>query len=63
MAKRAEAEIEQDGERFKVAKGAPQVIIDLCELEAPTQRKADRTRRSIATRAKGFRTLGVARTR
>ena len=30
VAKRAEAEIEQDGRRFKVAKGAPQVIVDLC---------------------------------
>jgi len=60
VSKRAEAEVERDGERFKVAKGAPQVIVDLC---APD----DAERRAIATlvdqdATKGFRTLGVART-
>ena len=60
VAKRAEAEIEHGGQVFKVAKGAPQVIIDLC---APS---ADQ-RKTISTSvdrdaAKGFRTLGVART-
>jgi H+-transporting ATPase len=60
VAKRAEAEIEGSGERFKVAKGAPQVIVDLCAPQ-PEERKA------IAAivdedAAKGFRTLGVART-
>ena len=59
VAKRAEAEIEQGGKTFKVAKGAPQVIVDLC---APD----DATRKTIAASveragAKGFRTLGVAR--
>jgi H+-transporting ATPase len=59
VAKRAEAEIDQGGKRFKVAKGAPQVIVDLC---APD----DATRKTIAASvgragAKGFRTLGVAR--
>ena len=39
MAKRAEAEIEHGGTRFKVAKGAPQVIVDLCEPNAE-ERKA-----------------------
>ena len=34
VAKRAEAEIEHDGKQFKVAKGAPQVIVDLCETSA-----------------------------
>ena len=58
VAKRAEAEIERDGRRFKVAKGAPQVIADLAAPDA-TERKAiaasvDRDA------AKGFRTLGVA---
>ena len=60
VVKRAEAEIEHDGKRFEVAKGAPQVIVDLCE-------PADDERRKIAAlvdedAAKGFRTLGVART-
>ena len=60
VAKRAESEIEHGGECFKVTKGAPQVIVDLC---AP----GDQERRAIATlvdqdAAKGFRTLGAART-
>jgi H+-transporting ATPase len=60
VAKRAEAEIEHGGERFRVAKGAPQVIVELC---APGTDE----RRAIAAlvdqdAAKGFRTLGVART-
>jgi H+-transporting ATPase len=59
VVKRAEAEIDQGGKRFKVAKGAPQVIVDLC---APD----DSTRETIAASVerdgtKGFRTLGVAR--
>jgi H+-transporting ATPase len=59
VVKRAEAEIDQGGKSFKVAKGAPQVIVDLC---APD----DATRKTIAASVerdgtKGFRTLGVAR--
>ena len=42
VAKRAEADIEQDGKLFKVAKGAPQVIIDLC---APSARRTKGDRR------------------
>lgn len=60
VVKRAEAEIETGDRRFKVAKGAPQVIVDLCgpgdeerwDIAAQVERSA----------AKGFRTLGVART-
>ena len=60
VAKRAEAEIEHDGRRFKVAKGAPQAIVSLCE-------PSDEENRAIAAgvdrdAAKGYRTLGVART-
>ncbi|MCW5744898.1 MAG: plasma-membrane proton-efflux P-type ATPase [Alphaproteobacteria bacterium] len=60
VAKRAEAEIERDGNTFRVAKGAPQVIIDLCAPDIGQ-------RRAIAAQveddaAKGYRTLGVART-
>ena len=58
--KRAEADIEHSGAAFKAAKGAPQVILDLCQ-------PAEDERRAIAVMvdsdaAKGFRTLGVAQT-
>ena len=59
VAKRAEADIEQDGKTFKVAKGAPQVIVDLC---APDAGDASGDYGSVERYgAKGFRTLGVAR--
>jgi H+-transporting ATPase len=59
VAKRAEADVEKEGRTFKVAKGAPQVIIDLCNLSAD-ERKA--VGASIdRDGGKGFRTLGVAR--
>jgi H+-transporting ATPase len=59
VAKRAEAEIESDGRRFRVAKGAPQVVVDMCQPD-------EAQRQTIAARVdaeaeKGFRTLGVAR--
>ncbi|HTO79510.1 MAG TPA: plasma-membrane proton-efflux P-type ATPase [Methylocystis sp.] len=60
VAKRAEAEIERDGAAFKVAKGAPQVIFDLCRLESDERRMAATEVEEDA--AKGFRTLGVAQT-
>lgn len=47
------------GRTFKVSKGAPQVIIDLCHLDAPTTAKAQQVVADLA--AKGYRTLGVAR--
>ena len=60
VVKRAEAEVENQGKHFRVAKGAPQVIIGLCDL-------GSEERQSInvevdADAAKGFRTLGVAKT-
>ncbi len=60
VSKRAEAEVEQGGGSFKVVKGAPQVIADLC---APDTEE----RQTISTLVdqdaeKGYRTLGVART-
>ncbi len=60
VAKRAEADIEQGAQRFSVAKGAPQVIVDLCAPDAAA-------RQAIAASVdrdagKGFRTLGVAQT-
>jgi H+-transporting ATPase len=60
VAKRAEAEIEHDGKRFKAVKGAPQVIVDLC-APLPNERAAI-TKTVDEDAAKGYRTLGVART-
>ena len=59
VVKRAAAEVERDGEKFAVAKGAPQVIVDMCE-------PGDDERRAIAglveeDARRGYRTLGVAR--
>jgi H+-transporting ATPase len=59
VAKRAEADIECDGKRFKVAKGAPQVIVDLCAPAA--QERSAVTKIVDQDAAKGYRTLGVAR--
>jgi H+-transporting ATPase len=61
VGKRTEAQIEgPDGERFKVSKGAPQVIFELSELADADAGRADERVQELA--AKGFRTLGVART-
>jgi H+-transporting ATPase len=61
VGKRTEAEIEgPDGERFKVTKGAPQVILGLSEIAEADRARADKQVQALA--AKGFRTLGVART-
>jgi H+-transporting ATPase len=57
--KRSEAEIEFDGGRFHVTKGAPQVILELAKLDESARREIDATIDSLA--AKGYRTLGVAR--
>jgi len=59
VSKRAVAVVRVDGRSFRVAKGAPQVILDLVEPDA-------RERRAIGDRieklaAEGYRTLGVAR--
>ncbi len=57
--KRAEAEVEFDGRQFRVAKGAPQVILDLVSLDEITRRGVESKVEALA--AKGYRTLGVAR--
>ncbi len=44
---------------FKVTKGAPQVIMDLCRLDKDTSTRAQAMVNDSA--AKGYRTLGVAR--
>jgi H+-transporting ATPase len=60
VVKRAEADIEHAGQSFKVAKGAPQVIVDLCE---PNTEQRQAISASVdRDAAKGFRTLGVAHT-
>ena len=59
VAKRAEAAIEHGGQRFKVVKGAPQVIVDLC---APAAEERCAINALVDEDAgKGYRTLGVAR--
>jgi H+-transporting ATPase len=58
--KRTEAEIKgQDSKSFKVTKGAPQVILSLCQ---PEKELSDRVNAKVDQFARqGFRTLGVAR--
>jgi len=57
--KRAEAEIEFGAKRFHVAKGAPQVILDLASPDDVMRRDVDGKVTTLAE--KGYRTLGVAR--
>jgi H+-transporting ATPase len=60
VSKRTEATIKGIGsETFKVTKGAPQVILGLAQIDPDTRAKADRAIDDFA--AKGYRTLGVAR--
>ena len=60
VGKRTEASITaKGGDRFKVSKGAPQVIIGLCRISDEERRRAEKVIDEFA--AKGFRTLGVAR--
>ncbi len=58
--KRADAEIHADGKAFRVAKGAPQVILDLADCDPQTTARAVEVADELAGR--GYRTLGVART-
>ncbi|MEZ5785746.1 MAG: plasma-membrane proton-efflux P-type ATPase [Xanthobacteraceae bacterium] len=58
--KRTEADVVHAGATFKVAKGAPQVIVDLCRPDA--QERSAITAMIDADAAKGYRTLAVART-
>jgi len=60
VGKRTEGLITGTGGRaFKVTKGAPQVILDLCRVELATAERANTLIDNLA--AKGYRTLGVAR--
>ncbi len=58
--KLAEAQVEKDGQSFRVAKGAPQVILDLAKPDDALVQKARAATDDMA--ARGFRTLGVAET-
>ena len=60
VSKRTEVEVERDGETFRVAKGAPQVILDLAEPSGEVRQRVDAAVVELAGR--GDRTLGVART-
>jgi H+-transporting ATPase len=60
VAKRTEATVEAaGGKSFKVTKGAPQVILELAKSDPGTRAEANRAIEELA--AKGYRTLGVAR--
>jgi len=58
--KRTEATVRQDGQDFKVTKGAPQVILALDPNSSEIQSEVDKAVDEFA--ARGFRSLGVART-
>lgn len=58
--KRTEAEVQDSGgKNFKVTKGAPQVILEMCHQSADFVKAVDAKVNEFA--GKGFRTLGVAR--
>lgn len=60
VSKRTEATIKDaEGKTFRVTKGAPQVILALCQMDEESRAKANRDIEEFA--AKGYRTLGVAR--
>ncbi|UCF91973.1 MAG: plasma-membrane proton-efflux P-type ATPase, partial [Desulfobacterales bacterium] len=61
VGKRTEAAIQAiRGKAFKVTKGAPQVILELAQVDPDTRTKAEQAIGDFA--AKGYRSLGVART-
>jgi H+-transporting ATPase len=59
VSKRSEATISRGGRRFKVTKGACQVIAELCHLDGALQQQVDESVETFATR--GYRTLAVAK--
>lgn len=58
--KRTEATVESDAGQLRVAKGAPQVILELAAPAVETKNAAEQAVNQFA--ARGFRSLGVART-
>ncbi len=65
VSKRTEADVTGDGATFTVTKGAPQVVIGLCEHDLASDGDRDALRHATDTVAKlaarGYRTLAVAR--
>jgi len=57
--KRSEAIIETNGLRFRAIKGAPQVVVSLCQIDQATKRTADQTVDALSL--KGYRTLAVSK--
>ncbi len=57
--KRSEAIVEHNGKRFRVAKGAPQVILSLCKVDDETEKNVSTNVESLSK--KGYRTLAVAK--
>jgi H+-transporting ATPase len=58
--KRSEAIIDHDGERFKVIKGAPQIVASLCDgVDEQTRSQMSETVEALSL--KGYRTLAVAK--
>jgi H+-transporting ATPase len=60
VSKRTEAEVAGPQARFRVTKGAPQVILELCVNRPQVETQVASTIQNFAQR--GFRSLGVART-
>ncbi len=58
--RRTEAEVERDGARFRVTKGAPRSILALVEADAPLRERIEQQVDALA--AEGYRTIGAART-
>jgi magnesium-transporting ATPase (P-type) len=59
VTKLTQAEVEERGVRFKVAKGAPQVILEMAKPDEALRRQVKEQVDAFA--ARGYRTLGVAR--
>jgi len=57
--KRSEAIVEHNGIRFRVTKGAPQVILSLCKLDDEAAKNVNTNVESLSK--KGYRTLAVAK--
>jgi H+-transporting ATPase len=58
--KRAEAIVEYKGQQFRAVKGAPQIVISLCEkLSEESRQKISKTVEELSQ--KGYRTLAVAK--
>ncbi|MGL6194688.1 MAG: HAD-IC family P-type ATPase, partial [Thermoguttaceae bacterium] len=59
VTKRTESTVQgPDGKTWRYAKGAPQVIVEMCSIDADTKKKATDSVADFA--GKGYRTLGVA---